>query len=242
MLGRLQAIEYIASLNLDRRAQAALNVIAVVPGAAGAFRRAAVLDVGGYPSDTLVEDMDLTVTLLRKGWKIPYEAKAVAYTEAPERTRDVIRQRRRWSFGTLQVVVKHADALLDPRSGRVGLLGLPWLLTCQVLLPLTGPLIDLYLFYMLLTGHFVSAAVVASAAVVIDVLVIALGILMDGERKRYVLLAPLMRVVWRPLQLVSVVLSVHRWVHGGSDSWRRVPRYNSVPSHSVKLMLRGAAS
>ena len=55
-LARLQALEYIVSLNLDRRAQAQLNVMSVVPGAAGAFRRRALLDVGGYPTDTLVED------------------------------------------------------------------------------------------------------------------------------------------------------------------------------------------
>jgi cellulose synthase/poly-beta-1,6-N-acetylglucosamine synthase-like glycosyltransferase/spore germination protein YaaH/peptidoglycan/xylan/chitin deacetylase (PgdA/CDA1 family) len=235
LLGKLQAIEYIASLNLDRRAQAVLNVVAVVPGAAGAFRREVLLRCGGYPSDTLVEDMDLTVSLLRAGWRIPYEPKAVAFTEAPERTRDVLRQRRRWSFGTLQVVAKHSDALLDPRSGRVGLLGLPWLLTCQVVLPLTGPFIDLYLLYMLLTGQFVSAAVVALAAVLIDLAVVAFAVLMDGEPKRYVLLAPLMRVLWRPLQLVAVALSVHAWIHGATESWRRVRRYNSVPAHALPL-------
>ena len=63
LLARLQALEYIVSLNLDRRAQAQLNVMSVVPGAAGAFRRRALLDAGGYPTDTLVEDADLTFTL-----------------------------------------------------------------------------------------------------------------------------------------------------------------------------------
>ncbi|HLJ08273.1 MAG TPA: polysaccharide deacetylase family protein, partial [Acidimicrobiia bacterium] len=84
-LARLQALEYIVSLNLDRRAQAQLNVMSVVPGAAGAFRRRALLDAGGYPTDTLVEDADLTFTLLAAGWRIPYESAAVAWTEAPQR-------------------------------------------------------------------------------------------------------------------------------------------------------------
>jgi peptidoglycan/xylan/chitin deacetylase (PgdA/CDA1 family)/spore germination protein YaaH/GT2 family glycosyltransferase len=235
LLGRLQAIEYISSLNLDRRAQAALNVVSVVPGAAGAFRHAALIDVGGYPPDTLVEDMDLTVTLLRAGWRIPYEPAAVAFTEAPQHTRDVIRQRRRWSYGTLQVVAKHGDALLDPKAGRVGLIGLPWLLVCQVLLPLAGPLIDLYLLYLLFAGEWASAAAVAGAAIAIDLAVVAMGVFMDKEPKRYILLAIPLRVLWRPLQLVSVALSVHRWLHGRADSWRRVPRYNTVPTLAPKL-------
>ncbi|MBV9284031.1 MAG: glycosyltransferase, partial [Acidimicrobiia bacterium] len=229
LLGRLQALEYIASLNLDRRAQAELNVVAVVPGAAGAFRRVALADVGGYPTDTLVEDMDLTVSLLRAGWRIPYEPAAVAYTEAPESMRHVLRQRRRWSFGTLQVVAKHGDAFLDPRSGRVGLVALPWLVITQVLLPLTGPFMDAYVLYLLFARQWETAALMALAAIAIDAAVMVMSVLMDGERKRDLALVPLVRVLWRPLQLAAVVLSVHRWLHGFSESWRRVPRYNTVP-------------
>src|SRR5581483_3994177 len=79
-LPRLQALEYVVSLNLDRRAQAVLGSMTVVPGAAGAFRRSALAAVGGYPARTLVEDADLTVALLRERWVIRYEPDAVAYT------------------------------------------------------------------------------------------------------------------------------------------------------------------
>ncbi|MBV8980261.1 MAG: glycosyltransferase [Acidimicrobiia bacterium] len=240
LLGRLQALEYIASLNLDRRAQAALNVVAVVPGAAGAFRRSALMEAGGYPTDTLVEDMDLTVSLLRAGWRIPYEPAAVAYTEAPESMRHVLRQRRRWSFGTLQVVAKHGDAFLDPRSGRVGLVALPWLVLTQVLLPLTGPFMDAYVLYLLVARQWETAALMALAAIAIDAAVMVMAVLMDGERKRDLALVPLVRVVWRPLQLAAVVLSVHRWLHGLSDSWRRVPRYNTVPAPALARESVGA--
>jgi peptidoglycan/xylan/chitin deacetylase (PgdA/CDA1 family)/spore germination protein YaaH/drug/metabolite transporter superfamily protein YnfA len=239
LLAKLQAVEYITSLNLDRRAQAALNVVSVVPGAAGAFRRAALVDIGGYPDETLVEDMDLTVTLLRAGWRVPYEPRAVAHTEAPEHVMDVIRQRRRWSFGTLQVVHKHRAAMFEPRSGRIGLIGLPWLLVAQILLPILGPVIDLYVLWMLLSGHLQDAGAMALGAVATDLLLIAMGLLMDGERKRFLLLAPLMRVLWRPLQLVAVMLSVQRWLHGTAESWRRVPRYNTVPAEALVLAGEG---
>ncbi|MDQ1505228.1 MAG: hypothetical protein QOD57_2955 [Actinomycetota bacterium] len=114
-------------------------MVAVVPGAAGAFRRAALIDVGGYPGDTLVEDADLTVELLRGGWQIHYEPTALAYTEAPEGVADALRQRRRWAYGTVELLAKHARSMLRPDEGRVGLLHLPWTLLSQVLLPLGGP-------------------------------------------------------------------------------------------------------
>jgi cellulose synthase/poly-beta-1,6-N-acetylglucosamine synthase-like glycosyltransferase/peptidoglycan/xylan/chitin deacetylase (PgdA/CDA1 family) len=230
LLGHLQAIEYIVSLNLDRRAQASLDVVTVVPGAAGAFRRRALIDVGGYPTDTLVEDMDLTVTLLRAGWRIPYEPRAHARTEAPERAGDVLRQRRRWAFGTLQVVAKHAGCLFDPDANRVGLIGLPWMVLSQVVLPLSGPLIDAFLLYLLLVGQWFTVLLVLGVGVVMDAAVVSLAILLDGEDIRYLFLTPLVRIVWRPIQLAAVVLSVHRWVHGSTETWRKVRRYNTVPA------------
>ncbi|HKO00696.1 MAG TPA: glycosyltransferase, partial [Thermoanaerobaculia bacterium] len=54
-----QAIEYITSQNLDRRAYSIINSVTVVPGAVGAWRREAVLQGGGYTTDTMAEDMDL---------------------------------------------------------------------------------------------------------------------------------------------------------------------------------------
>jgi len=229
LLARLQALEYVTSLNLDRRAQAAAGVVAVVPGAAGAFRRRALVDVGGYPTQTLVEDMDLTFMLLCAGWRVPYEPRAVARTEAPERARDVLAQRRRWAFGTLQVVAKHWDRMLDPDAHRVGLLGLPWMVLCQVILPLLAPLIDLYLLYLLIVGQWATVALVLGIGLAVDLFVVGLATLLDGEDLRALALTPLMRVVWRPLQLAAVLLSVNRWVHASSETWRRVRRSNTVP-------------
>ena len=228
LLARLQALEYLISLNLDRRAQAQLNIISVVPGAAGAFRRAALLRVGGYPTDTLVEDADLTVTLLSAGWRIPYEAAAVAWTEAPERISAVVRQRRRWAYGTVQLLAKHAAALLDPSAGRIGLFGLPWILLSQVVLPIVGPLADLYLLYLVITGNRGAAAVILGMALALDAIVAVAAVVAEREEPSLVLMAPLLRVLWRPLQLFAVFCSVHRWTHGGAERWRRVERYNTV--------------
>ena len=227
-LARLQALEYIVSLDIDRRTQDVLGVVAVVPGAAGAFRRAALADVGGYPDDTLVEDADLTVTLLRGGWRIHYEPAAVAYTEAPEALADVLRQRRRWAFGTVEVLAKHAGSMLRRSEGRVGLLGLPWMLLSQVLLPLGGPLADAFLLYLLLVGRFTLAAGMLLLTLGLDVALTAAVVV--GEREDPRLLADVLwlRLVWRPLQLVAVLGSVVRWARGERERWRRVRRLNSV--------------
>lgn len=108
---KLQALEYIEGLNIVRKAQAFWRTVNVIPGPIGIFRRAAIEATGGYDSDTFAEDFDMTVKILADGWKIHYEPKAIAYTEAPEELLDIIKQRYRWSRGILQALRKQKHLL-----------------------------------------------------------------------------------------------------------------------------------
>src|SRR6202041_3628606 len=95
---RWQALEYITSQNFERRALNTMGAVSVVPGAIGAWRTAAVREAGGYHVDTVAEDADLTMALLRNGYRVEYEELALAFTEAPTTANALMRQRFRWSL------------------------------------------------------------------------------------------------------------------------------------------------
>jgi len=153
---RWQALEYITSQNFERRALDLFNVVTVVPGAIGGWRTEAVRQGGGYPINTVAEDADLTMNLLEQGYKVIYEDQALAFTEAPIDAKGLMRQRFRWSFGTLQAVFKHKQAFT--KNPAMGFFALPNILIFQILLPLVSPLIDLMFVYgtiqYLLDRHF----------------------------------------------------------------------------------------
>jgi cellulose synthase/poly-beta-1,6-N-acetylglucosamine synthase-like glycosyltransferase len=138
---RWQALEYITSQNFERRALDLFNVVTVVPGAIGAWRTGPVKAAGGYPLNTVAEDADLTMSLLEQGLKVVYEDRSLAFTEAPIDAKGLMRQRFRWSFGTLQAVWKHRAAFT--RNKAMGLFALPNIVIFQMLLPLVSPFIDL---------------------------------------------------------------------------------------------------
>jgi cellulose synthase/poly-beta-1,6-N-acetylglucosamine synthase-like glycosyltransferase/peptidoglycan/xylan/chitin deacetylase (PgdA/CDA1 family)/spore germination protein YaaH len=138
---RWQALEYITSQNFERRALDLFDVVMVVPGAIGAWRTDAVKQGGGYHTNTVAEDADLTMNLLEQGYWVIYEDRALAFTEAPENMNGLMRQRFRWSFGILQAIFKHRGAIAKRRA--MGLFALPNTLVFQILLPLVSPLIDL---------------------------------------------------------------------------------------------------
>lgn len=144
-----QAIEYVTSQNLDRRAYAALNSVSVVPGAVGAWRRTAIVQAGGYTTDTMAEDMDLTWRIRRNGWQIETDSDAIGFTEAPDTFRMLFRQRFRWAFGTLQSLWKHRSAV--GRYGWFGRVMLPMLWLFQVVYQALSPVVDLQILWTLLT-------------------------------------------------------------------------------------------
>src|SRR5437762_845486 len=149
---RWQALEYITSQNMDRRAFASLNCITVVPGAVGAWRRELIEECGGFSERTLAEDQDLTLQIRKRGYKIGYEEKAIGWTEAPQTLRMLAKQRFRWAYGTLQCLWKHRDALFRPKYGALGFVAMPNVWIFQILFPLISPVMDLLLIYTCLSA------------------------------------------------------------------------------------------
>ena len=152
MITRWQALEYVTSQNLERRALAALGCITVVPGAIGAWKREALERLGGFPANTLAEDQDLTLTLLTAGYTVLYDSSAIGWTEAPDTVRALIKQRFRWAFGTLQCLWKHRRITLRPRYGTLGLVAIPQIWLFQFLLTAIAPLVDLALIWQIITS------------------------------------------------------------------------------------------
>lgn len=239
LLTRWQALEYITMQNLDRRAFELLNAIVVVPGSVGAWRRSAVQGAGGFLDDTLAEDTDLTLRIIRNGWRIGYEDTAVAYTEAPETVRNFIRQRFRWMFGTLQAVWKQRGALFSPRQGGLGFVVLPNVILFQVLFPFVSPLIDVALIFSVSwalwqgwshtdVSAFQDAKTIGwfyLAFLAVDFFSAALPFVFERrEQKSLLLWLPFQRFFYRQLMYVVAIRSVTAALAGKLVGWNKFNR------------------
>lgn len=138
LLTNWQKLEYTTSQNFDRRAFDYVNAILVVPGAIGAFRKTAIDEINGFTTDTLAEDCDLTVRLLRAGYTVRTCNNAISLTEAPETLNMFIKQRFRWSFGMMQSFWKHRDLLFSRRKPNMGWILLPNLLVFGFIIPMSA--------------------------------------------------------------------------------------------------------
>jgi poly-beta-1,6 N-acetyl-D-glucosamine synthase len=228
LLGRWQHIDYVTGFNLDRRLYDVLGCMPTVPGAVGAFRKSALKEAGGFSSDTLAEDTDLTIALGRLGWKVIYAEDARGYTETPASLGGLWRQRYRWSFGTMQSVWKHRRALFRRSEGPIGKIGLPYLVLFQIALPLLAPLVDIFALYGIL---FLNPAVVIAYWLAFNLLVLMPGAYafhLDHERPWVLWALPLQAVVYRQLMYLVVLQSVASALQGMRLRWQHVERSGDV--------------
>lgn len=114
MWPKLQALEYVEGLNMVRAAQSSMRLVNIIPGPVGLFRREALQAAGYYSPDTFAEDCDLTLKIIRAGWRVVYEPEAIAWTEAPDKLLDLLKQRYRWTRGILQALRKHKALFFNP--------------------------------------------------------------------------------------------------------------------------------
>ncbi|MGZ7032501.1 MAG: glycosyltransferase, partial [Thermoanaerobaculia bacterium] len=242
-----QAIEYITSQNLDRRAYAALNSVSVVPGAVGAWRRAALVQAGGYTTDTMAEDMDLTWRIRRMGWRVETESEAIGYTEAPDSFVGLFRQRFRWAFGTLQCLWKHRRAV--GRYGWFGRVMLPSLWLFQVAYQALSPLVDLQIAWTLgtvihawlrgrltqdwqplpqtLTSLYVVAFMYAFFFVV-ELIGSAVAFKLDHEDGKMLVWLFWQRFLYRQLMYAVLLKSVKTAISGMRAGWGKLERKGTV--------------
>ncbi|HJW74375.1 MAG TPA: glycosyltransferase [Thermoleophilia bacterium] len=184
-LALLQVVEYLRAFLGNRMGWSKLRALFIISGAFGVFKKAAVIDVGGYRTDTVGEDMDLVMRLhrlmrqRREAYRIVFIPDPVVWTEVPESFKTLHRQRNRWHRGLLECLTRNPGMTANPRFGSVGLLAMPYNLVFEA----AGPFVE--------TTGYVALVVTA-----------ALGLLSP----RYFLLFFLLAVAYGVFLSVSCVL------------------------------------
>ncbi len=242
-LTKIQSVEYITSQNLDRRAFGLINAITVVPGAIGAWRKDLVLRLGGFATDTLAEDADLTYAILEAGKRVVYEDEALAFTEAPETLNNFIKQRFRWMFGTIQVIYKHIDICFSFRQPGLGWIAIPQVIIFQIIFPILAPLLDLTALVTLSTGwinsHLHSEVFSWTNAViqlrfyllflVLDLVAGVLALILEGEERLWDLgWLFVQRLFFRQIMYVISFKSFLAIIEGKLVGWNKFGRSGKV--------------
>jgi cellulose synthase/poly-beta-1,6-N-acetylglucosamine synthase-like glycosyltransferase/spore germination protein YaaH/peptidoglycan/xylan/chitin deacetylase (PgdA/CDA1 family) len=233
LLTNWQHIEYVTGFNLERRAFAALNCITVVPGAIGAWRKTAVEEAGYFKEDTLAEDTDITLTLLRNGKKIEFEEKAYAYTEVPEDIKSLAKQRYRWVYGTLQCLWKHREALFNKKHNSLGYIALPNMWLFQYIYQTISPIADILFIIALFNTHPEKAAIGFILFYLLDFLASLYAFRLEKESPKPLGLLFLQRILYKQLMTYVVIKSLFSAIKGVTVGWNKLKRKGNVTQETT---------
>jgi peptidoglycan-N-acetylglucosamine deacetylase len=228
LIGIMQSIEYTMNLNLERNGYSLINSVLVVPGALGAWRTRSVREVGGYSGNTLTEDAELTIRLLKKDYKVVYDKDSIAYTEAPKKTSQLANQRIRWTFGVLQTFFHHRDVMFRPKRGYLGMFVLPFTVFVQIPIMVLTPFMDLFAIYAF---FFVSSELVIVYLVLYLATRLALGIvayMLEGETPWPLFFLPVQRFWYQPILYFALYRAIFAIFKGRGLNWNKIARDGSV--------------
>lgn len=223
LLARQQALEYITGLTLQRRAFSYLGCMQVISGAIGAFRKDALLAVGCYATDTVVEDMDMTIELSNHGYKIIYNPLAVAYTEAPGNLRDFLKQRYRWTYGSFQVLSKHRQQLWRPTY--MGYIGMPYFLIFPWVEVFISALFFVTLARAIMTGHVSDLLIMCSLMLAVQTVLIMYALAVDKEDKKLGALALIDSFFYYHLISFTTLRAGINYMRKKEAKWHKLQRY-----------------
>lgn len=152
-LARFQVVEYLRAFLFGRTGFDAINGILIISGAFSCFKRDAVVEIGGYRSGSIGEDMEIVMRLHKHfrlknpDTKITFIPDPICWTEAPESLKILMRQRTRWQKGTIECLLLHKDLIFNHNYGLMGLIAVPYYLIYEFL----GPIIELigYIFFFI---------------------------------------------------------------------------------------------
>jgi len=154
IFARIQVLEYLRAFLMGRMAWSKMDGLLIISGAFGLFRRDIILEVGGYNTATVGEDMELIVRMRRhmieskRPYQVTFIPDSLCWTECPESTKILIRQRVRWTKGNMETLWSHRKLLFNPKYKVLGLLSFPYWLLYEWLAPIVEFSGLLYLLYL----------------------------------------------------------------------------------------------
>ncbi len=177
---RFQVLEYARAFFTGRAGWSALGGLLIISGAFGLFRRDPLVEVGGFSTETVCEDFELTMRLHQryrragKPYKILFSPDPICWTEVPNSMKVLRSQRNRWHRGLWETLWKYRGMVFNPRYGTVGMVALPYFWIFEALAPVVEAL-----GYIVLPISFLAGVLFWQFALLFVFLAVMLGMLVS---------------------------------------------------------------
>ena len=242
----MQQMEYLSGFFL-KRTDSLFNSVYVIGGAAAAYRREVLQEMGGFDHRIITEDVEMSTRILSRGYKTRYAADAVVYTEGPSDFKGLCNQRLRWKYGKILTFIKYRKLFFSARPRHnpyLTFLLLPMAVYAECLLLIQAfMLASLFIYTVCTSNYMLLTFIVAMLAAVFSVQVLA-----DSRRRFHrnlVLLAPVTWLVFFAVEMIelqALFRSLKRLVTRQELKWQRWVRKGILNNACIGEPQMGPAS
>jgi cellulose synthase/poly-beta-1,6-N-acetylglucosamine synthase-like glycosyltransferase len=232
-LTRAQELEYIVGIEMLRRALDLFGAVMVVPGAFGAFKKYAIENTGYYDKDTITEDFDMTIKILKAYGSVGASSTAAAFTEVPSTWKSLYKQRMRWSRGTLQTAIKHRDAFWNARFGYLHTIVMP-ILFLSYLMPFASYAALMGGILLSLSGQYYIFAEMMILFFLIEFFVVMLTLSLNDSDYTLAWYAPAFVIGYKQFLDAMNIISVFGIIFSKDKKWHKTERVGGLPPIKVK--------
>jgi biofilm PGA synthesis N-glycosyltransferase PgaC len=225
---RWQALEYTIGIYIERSAQALMQAIMIVPGACGAWRREALMKVGGFSHITLAEDGDATLKLHKLGYKVLQDNGAIGYTEVPDSLRGLVKQRFRWTFGTIQALWLHRKMIFRRKYGWLGMLVMPSAVVTTLVPMVFWPALLFVNLQNLVAGNYLVIVLFFALSLTLQFMLAAIALWLAKEPLRFLLAVPYGRFIYGPIRTYIMYNTIVTALRGAYVGWNKLTRTGTV--------------
>lgn len=224
----MQQLEYLYGFFL-KRADSVFNSVYIIGGAAAAYRKHVLIELGGFDQHMITEDIEMSTRILAHGYKTRYAADAVVYTEGPSDWNGLCDQRLRWKFGRMLTFIKHRKlffSLKKKHNTYLTFILLPIAVYAELTLLLEGFLFILFFGYTIITNDYSPLVFV----ILFMCSIIVLQIIIDSKayfHRNLWVLAPVVWIVFCIMDIVefqALCRSLIRLVKREDITWQKWSR------------------
>jgi cellulose synthase/poly-beta-1,6-N-acetylglucosamine synthase-like glycosyltransferase len=217
------------AIELGRSFTSIFNILLVISGAFGVFRREIFSGTGKFDKDTITEDFDLTLKVRKTKGKIPFVKDSIARTYCPNNWKAWIKQRQRWAHGQMQTLKKHRDLMLSSKStnrDRIAMFDM-WVLDIVmnflfvVYLIALGPASIIMAVYGNVHILVNVLTLVVITYLVSETLIFVFAVLVSRKYKyfKYLYLVPFMALFYRPFLKIVIFKSYINAARNKEATW-----------------------
>lgn len=232
----IQQLEYLYGF-FFKRADSTFNSVYIIGGAAAAYRKSTLQELGGFDEEIITEDIEMSTRILAQGYKTRYAADAVIYTEGPSDFKGLCSQRLRWKFGRILTFIKHKNLFFSSHKKHnpyLTFLILPVAVYAEITLLFESVILAFFYGYTIYANDYLPLVFV----VLFMSMIIVVQILFDSKSKFHRNLFALAPVAWLVFYFIDVVefqalcRSLKRYFKRENLEWQKWARVGLL-NHSV---------